>query len=61
MEKQSKVALKVSKVPKGQNPFKPTIFANKNKDFKCKEYGGIGHFQAECANTLKKKETMAIS
>ncbi|KAH6785832.1 hypothetical protein C2S51_038287 [Perilla frutescens var. frutescens] len=27
----------------------------KHKEVKCRECGGLGHFQAECANTLKKK------
>ncbi|KAH6771054.1 hypothetical protein C2S52_015857, partial [Perilla frutescens var. hirtella] len=27
----------------------------KLKEVKCRECGGLGHYQAECANTLKKK------
>ncbi|KAH6778082.1 hypothetical protein C2S51_009394 [Perilla frutescens var. frutescens] len=28
---------------------------DKHKEVKCRECGGFGHYQAECANTLKKK------
>ena len=49
------------KPPKGKNPFKPNVFANKNKGVQCRECDGFGHIQSEFANTLKKKKAMNTS
>ena len=53
MGKQSKLGPKATKPPKGKNPFKPNVFANKNKGVQCRECDGFGHIQYESANTLK--------
>ena len=40
------------------NPNPKLIYINKLKGIRCRECGGIGHIQTQCANTLMKKKAM---
>ena len=61
MGKWPKSSAKATKPLRGKNPFKPNVFADKNKGVQCREFDGFGHIESEYANTLKKKNAMNTS